>query len=126
MEKKCCDCRHTLKTCEEYPCNDCRNFEHFELAVDASIRETTLDTAKKMITGHREQDYGSPENNFGTIAKLWTEYTGTLITALDVSMMMCLLKIARIKSGGVSGDSFVDLAGYAGCGAEIYELSEDN
>lgn len=39
-------------------------------------------------------------------------------------MMMCLLKVARIRSGGGTGDSFVDLAGYAACGAEIKELQE--
>jgi len=33
--------------------------------------------------------------------------------------MMALLKVARIKAGGTD-DSFVDLAGYAACGAEIF------
>ena len=126
MERKCDNCRHVLKSAEEYPCNNCYDTEHFEPAVDALVRAKTLDTAKEMITGHRERDYGSPENNFQIIADLWSIYTGTVITALDVSMMMCLLKIARIKSGGGTGDSFVDLAGYAGCGAEIHELSKDH
>ena len=57
------------------------------------------------------------------IAEMWTAYTGTKITPLDVAMMMCLLKIARIKNGGGSGDSFVDLAGYAACGGEIHECT---
>lgn len=86
------------------------------------IREKILDEAKKQITGQREQDYGSPENNFGIIAGLWSAYTGNIITALDVSMMMCLLKVARIKNGGGTGDSFVDIAGYAACGAEIHGM----
>ncbi|WP_346026901.1 DUF6378 domain-containing protein [Beduinella massiliensis] len=30
-----------------------------------------------------------------------------------------LLKIARIKTGKGTRDSFVDLAGYAACGAEV-------
>lgn len=34
-------------------------------------------------------------------------------------MMMALLKVARIKSGGGTEDSFVDLAGYAACGGEL-------
>lgn len=89
--------------------------------MDMSKRAEILHEAESCICGQREQDYGSPEDNFGTIAKLWTEYTGTLITALDVAMMMCLLKIARIKNGGGSGDSFVDIAGYAACGGEIHE-----
>ena len=40
-------------------------------------------------------------------------------TSIDVAMMMALLKVARIKAGGTD-DSFVDLAGYAACGAEIF------
>lgn len=85
----------------------------------ASIRRTILREAEKSICGQREQDYGSPESNFAIIAQLWTAYTGYDFTSLDVAMMMCLLKIARIKNGGGTGDSFVDLAGYAACGAEI-------
>ena len=85
-----------------------------------SKRAEILHVAEKCICGQREQDYGSPEDNFSIIAGLWTEYTGTEITALDVAMMMCLLKIARIKNGGGTGDSFVDLAGYAACGGEIH------
>ncbi len=45
------------------------------------------------------------------------------ITTTDVAMMMALLKIARIKNGGGTGDSFVDLAGYAACGGELNALA---
>lgn len=83
-------------------------------------RSQILKEAEKCINGSREKDYGKVEDNFGIIAKLWTDYTGTLITSLDVAMMMCLLKIARIKNGGGSGDSFVDLCGYGACGGEIW------
>lgn len=86
-----------------------------------SKRAEILHEAEHCICGQREQDYGSPEENFGIIAKLWSDYTGTIITSLDVAMMMCLLKIARIKNGGGTGDSFVDLAGYAACGGEIHD-----
>lgn len=85
-----------------------------------SKRSEILKEAEKCICGQREQDYGSPEHNFSIIAGLWTEYTGAEITPLDVAMMMCLLKVARIKNGGGTGDSFVDLAGYAACGGEIH------
>ena len=85
-----------------------------------SKRAEILHEAEKCICGQREQDYGSPEDNFSIIAGMWTEYTGKEITALDVAMMMCLLKIARIKNGGGTGDSFVDLCGYGACGGEIH------
>ena len=82
-------------------------------------RAEILDEAKKCVTGHREEDYGKVEDNFGLIADLWSEYLGMGVAPVDVAMMMCMLKIARIRNGGGSGDSFVDLAGYAACAGEL-------
>ena len=82
-------------------------------------RAEILDAAKKCVCGDREQDYGSPENNFKTIANLWADYTGFGFTAVDVAVMLALLKIARIGSGHAKEDNWVDLAGYAACGGEI-------
>ena len=82
-------------------------------------REQTLKKAIEMVTGHREEDYGSPEDSFDLIARLWGDYLNRRITAVDVSAMMGLLKIARIGTGRATEDSFVDLAGYAACGCEI-------
>lgn len=81
-------------------------------------RLDTLKAAAECVCGSREEDYGSPEDNFAVIAALWTAYTGTDITPKDVAMMMALLKIARAKAGS-KPDTYVDLAGYAACGAEI-------
>ena len=81
-------------------------------------RAEILNAAEKCVCGHREQDYGSPEDSFGLIAQLWTVYMGTLFTSKDVAMMMALLKVARIKRGDTL-DSFIDLAGYAACAGEI-------
>ena len=85
-----------------------------------SKRAEILHEAESCICGQREQDYGSPESNFEIIANLWSDYLDAEVSALDVAMMMCLLKIARIKNGGGTGDSFVDIAGYAACGGEIH------
>ena len=81
-------------------------------------RLDTLKAAVECVCGSREEDYGSPEDNFAVIAALWTAYTGTDITPKDVAMMMALLKIARAKAGS-KPDTYIDLAGYAACGAEI-------
>lgn len=91
-----------------------------------TIRADILHEAERCVCGQREQDYGSPEDNFRIIADLWTAYKCVNISPTDVAMMMALLKIARIKSGTGTKDSFVDLAGYAACGAEIelQKLSE--
>ena len=82
-------------------------------------RADILAKAKQCVCGEREGQYGSPENNFKRIASLWSAYMDHDYTATDVAMMMALLKIARIKTGTATEDSFVDLAGYAACGGEI-------
>lgn len=82
-------------------------------------RPDILDTAKKCVCGDREQDYGSPEDNFQKIADLWTAYYGQEFTAVDVAIFMSLVKIGRIASGHGNADNWVDLAGYAACGGEI-------
>jgi len=60
-------------------------------------REQLLDRAKQLVAGQREQDYGTPEDNFQRIADLWNAYLGGGIRLLpaDVAAMMGLLKIAR-------------------------------
>lgn len=96
-------------------------------------RADILHAAEKCVCGQRETDYGTPEDNFETIAKLWETYLrracvdeagGVYIDANDVAMMMALLKIARIAAGGGKADSWIDLAGYAACGAECEGVTE--
>lgn len=89
-----------------------------------ATRKSILHDAERCVCGQREQDYGTPENNFAIIANLWTAYSGYGFEPVDVAMMMALLKIARISNGG-SEDSFVDLAGYAACGGEIWAKREE-
>ena len=88
-------------------------------------RPQILDRAKACVVGDREQDYGSPESNFGMIAEFWSTYLGTCLGAKDVAAMLALLKIARIASGNFKDDNWVDLAGYAACGGEIESAAVD-
>lgn len=82
-------------------------------------RPEILDTAKGYVTQDRQADYDTPENSFGTIAKLWAAYKGVDFAPHEVAAMMALLKIARIKTTPGKADSWIDLAGYAACGGEI-------
>ena len=107
-----------------------------------NIRAEILDKAKQCICHDREDQYGSPENNFKAIANLWNAYLenkypydpekpyGTPeLTPTDVALMMALMKIARIQSGIFKRDSFVDAAGYLACAGEVagvkFEETED-
>lgn len=69
-------------------------------------RSETLDKAKACVCGQRENEYGSPEDNFTAIAGFWSVYKGVEFTANDVAMMMALLKIARIRTGTATDDGY--------------------
>ena len=67
----------------------------------------------------RQNQYGGPENNFERIAQMWNGYLGTnSIKPWDVAAMMGMLKMARARFNPKYADNWVDLAGYAACGAE--------
>ncbi len=89
-------------------------------------RAEILETAKTLICADREQQYGAPEKNFAVIASLWTAYLhktigyfGFNLDAEDVALMMALLKVGRIITGGHSDDNFVDMTGYVALAGEI-------
>ena len=97
-------------------------------------RQFILSQAEHCVCGKREQDYGSPEDNFGRIATMWAAYmrgncvsdgADICIAPKDVAAMMALLKIARIASGTAKTDNWVDLAGYAACGGELEGIGND-
>lgn len=82
----------------------------------------------------RGLNYGRPENNFNRIASLWNAHMrnryaegigGDTTIALptldgaDVSMMMVLMKVARLENTPDHKDSWIDIAGYAACGGEL-------
>lgn len=96
-----------------HPCEDSTGTQN------ALTRGALLNMAKAIVSGRREQDYGSPEDSFGRIAALWTAYKDIDFSPVDVAVMMALLKIARISVNPEHMDSWVDLAGYAACGGEI-------
>jgi hypothetical protein len=83
-------------------------------------RVEALRTAASIITGDRDVQYGGPEENFERIAKVWSIILSVPITREDVAMMMVGLKVARYASkSGYQPDTWVDIAGYAGCGYEV-------
>ena len=89
-------------------------------------RVEALREAAKIITGDRDAQYGRPEENFGRIAKIWSMILGVEISNEDVAMMMVGLKVARYANkSGFQGDTWIDIAGYAGCGYEVGMLDAE-
>lgn len=86
------------------------------------MTESILEEAQRLIHGQRNKDYGHPRDNINHTARLWSAYLGVEIDALDVSVMMILLKASRMKTTGqYHRDSVVDIAGYAGVAERVYE-----
>ena len=92
-------------------------------------RTQILDEAKRLVCSDKNIDYGEPEANFRVIADLWTAYVkGNEVNghfdADDVAVMLALVKVGRIVSGGYKNDSLVDLIGYAACAEELASENE--
>lgn len=98
-----------------------------------NTREKVLKEALNCVNGEREKQYGNPEDNFQRIADFWGLYLTTLFEGTnvvveldpkDVAVMMILFKIARSLGDEDKLDNYVDIIGYAACGAEIFEKDE--
>ena len=87
-------------------------------------RKEILKRSKDIVCSERETEYGDVNENFKIIANFWSDYLGVVITEKDVSCMMSLLKIARIKTGEPKLDNYIDAIGYLALGGEICANSE--
>lgn len=91
------------------------------------MRSRVLQEAKRLITGVRNVTYGTPTQNFTNIAAVWSvllrhKLTEDL-TAREVADLMIALKLCRNVAQSKC-DTYVDIAGYAGCGAEAAGFTE--
>jgi len=91
-------------------------------AAPVAPRVEALREAARIIAGDRDAQYGGPEDNFTRIAKIWSVILGIDVTTEDVAMCMVGVKVARYASkSGFQPDTWIDIAGYAGCGYEVGE-----
>lgn len=87
-------------------------------------KDELLDKAKSAVA-NRGLNYGTPKDNFVRIARLWAVHLQNrynevfAIDAIDVALMMDLVKTARLENTPNHLDSWIDKAGYAACGANI-------
>ena len=89
------------------------------------MNRAELLTAATVAVSDRAASYGRPENLFSRIATRWnltlTHRMGWIVnlTPADVALLMIDLKVERLIANEGHEDSWVDIAGYAACGAEI-------
>lgn len=83
-------------------------------------RVQALREAARLIDSERNVHYGPPSENFDRISRLWSVVLGIDVTSEDVAMCMVAVKMARYASkSGFQADTWIDIAGYAGCGYEV-------
>lgn len=89
-------------------------------------RIEALREAARIISGDRNKSYGDPEDNFQRTAQIWSVILGIDISNEDVAMMMVGLKMARYANkGNFQPDTWIDIAGYAGCGYEVGQREDE-
>lgn len=81
--------------------------------------EELLQKAAETVAGDRQDDYGSPAESFGRIARLWSALLGIEVEPWQVAQLMAALKLSRLSTTHDHVDSYVDLAGYAALGASL-------
>ena len=67
----------------------------------------------------RGENYGDVRQNHQRIASLWSVVLGQDVTPEQVALCMTCLKVARLIETPDHEDSWIDIAGYGACGAEI-------
>lgn len=86
-----------------------------------NTRSEILHEADALINGERQTHYGTPQENFARIAKIWSVILGVDVRPHEVALCMSGLKLARLTNGPHM-DSYIDAAGYI---AIAGELSDD-
>lgn len=87
-------------------------------------RVQILTEASGLITGQRQEDYGTPEENFQRMADYANIHfkknleNNIPISPRQTAEYMILLKMARTINSPTR-DSYVDIAGYAGIAGEL-------
>lgn len=88
-----------------------------------SPRAVVLDSAKTLVLGDRNNQYGPPTQDFdrtaGVLRSLgYCKSDGSRLAAHDVAIILASVKLSRIMWSPDKRDHWDDLAGYAACGYE--------
>ena len=99
-----------------------------------SIQEEVLNTARELITGPRQEQYGDADDTMSRVGAFWSLIIGSppddgikydlAINAHEVALMMICLKVVRAQKNPQYLDSWVDIAGYAAQGAAAAKASK--
>jgi Domain of unknown function (DUF6378) len=72
-----------------------------------------------LVVRDRRRIYGEPLDLFERVAVRWSQVLGIKVTPAQVIICLIDLKVARLTHDPRHLDSITDIAGYAGCLAEV-------
>jgi len=84
----------------------------------AMTAEELLRQTASIVAGRRGI-YGEPVELFQQVAKRWSLVLGVKVTRAQAMLCLIDLKVARLTHDPRHLDSITDVAGYAGCLAEV-------
>jgi len=82
-------------------------------------RAFILESASKCVSKDRALTHGDVEDNFASIAAIWSARLGVTIRPDQVAIMLIDLKTVRAWGNPSHYDNWIDMAGYAACGGEV-------
>jgi hypothetical protein len=80
--------------------------------------EQLLEQAASNVA-RRRRTYGQPTDLFEHVARRWSLVLGVKVTPAQAMLCLVDLKVARLTHDPRHLDSITDIAGYAGCLAEV-------
>jgi Domain of unknown function (DUF6378) len=80
--------------------------------------EQLLEQAASVVARRRDI-YGQPCDLFEHVARRWSLVLGVKVTPAQAMLCLIDLKVARLAHDPQHLDSITDIAGYAGCLAEV-------
>lgn len=91
-----------------------------------SEKETLLADAANTVR-QRDGQYGKTYDDFSRISALWNILNLDFEVPHHVAMFMVCVKLSRLCESPGNRDSWLDIAGYAGCGWEcaVQEAKSD-
>lgn len=82
-------------------------------------RVSILEDASECVSVDRALTHGDVEDNFASIAAIWSARLGVTIRPDQVAIMLIDLKTVRAWGNPSHYDNWIDMAGYAACGGEV-------
>lgn len=125
MEKSKAISEHFGKAAEEYGKPESWGTPAIRSDTFTARNVTILDKAKDLIYGDRASAYGEYSDEARKLAQVFSVILGVEVPPEKVPLLMVGLKMVRLSQNPTHSDSWLDIAGYAGCAGKLDSIWGD-